>query len=366
MPIKPVTKTIAITAGSSAGTDLSVTEEVQLYVVGTGSAVTISESWSFSADGTAQEGMVYDVMFMGGITIGANTLSFFGLSLTAEQALKKAQIRAYYDGSAWQVTYSLAAGYEIQTADIANAAITSSKVNPGAITNELLGTGAVTETKIGTGAVTTDKLGAASVTEAKLGTGAVTADKIGASAVTEAKVNNGAITADKLDTGSVVEAKIGSGAVTTDKLGGTAVTTAKIANNAVGTSQLANGAVGVAQAGGALLTEVDTIAVSAESEEQGDYKWEAPCNCTITKLGVTVQKAVAASDAWTLTGKDNSSTLITNGEISVPASTTVGTRVTVSPSANNTFTTGQILTITSNKGTAGGSGNLEITYTKTA
>jgi len=86
---------------------------------------------------------------------------------------------------------------DITEADIADGAVTSSK----------LATGAVIEVYIGSGAVTSSKLGDSAVTETYIGIGAVTAGKIGALAVEEAKINTAAVTAGKIGTGAVTSIK---------------------------------------------------------------------------------------------------------------------------------------------------------------
>lgn len=95
------------------------------------------------------------------------------------------------DNATMQVSGGVLAVKTIQTANIANSAVTSDK----------LGTGSVIEAKIGAGAVTETKLATDSVTEAKIADDSVTNAKMADNAVDTAEIVDGAVTAAKLDGG---------------------------------------------------------------------------------------------------------------------------------------------------------------------
>lgn len=81
------------------------------------------------------------------------------------------------------------------------------------------------------------------VESSQIADGAVTSTKIGGSAVTTAKIADSAVTTAKIGGSAVTTAKIADGNVTTAKIGGSAVTTAKIADKNVTTAKLAAGIV---------------------------------------------------------------------------------------------------------------------------
>ena len=121
----------------------------------------------------------------------------------------------------------------VGTANLADSAVTSSKLNNGAVASEKLGTSAVTNTKIADGAVNAAKIANDSVYEAH----------IHSAAVTTAKIADGAVTTDKLGSAAVNGAKIADDSVYAQHLHSSAVTTAKIADSAVTNAKLAEGAV---------------------------------------------------------------------------------------------------------------------------
>lgn len=76
----------------------SVLYSAQLYYVN-GSA-TLGASYTIQQSGTMLQGLVYKVIYNATMTLGGNTITIFGVSLTADQAQSKCVITAYYNGSA--------------------------------------------------------------------------------------------------------------------------------------------------------------------------------------------------------------------------------------------------------------------------
>lgn len=87
----------------------------------------------------------------------------------------------------------------IQAENIANNAVTNTKINDGAVTTS----------KIADTAVTANKLSSSAVTNAKIAAGAVTSDKLANNAVTSAKIANGAVTQEKLSVNIVGNLPVG-------------------------------------------------------------------------------------------------------------------------------------------------------------
>ncbi len=122
--------------------------------------------------------------------------------------------------------------------------------------------------------------------------------------------------------------------VQTANIGAAQVTTAKLATE--------------------LTYEVIHVPVSFEANEVGDVKVLMPYACSVTNTYSSVSKTIAATDDGTITFKNNAGTTMTGATITVAASSTVGTADTGLATANNTFTAGQVMTLTTAKTTAGG------------
>ena len=103
---------------------------------------------------------------------------------------------------------------QITTTQITDNAITSAKVNAGAIIAGKIAADAVTASTIAAGAITAGKIAA----------GVITATEIAADAITSNKILAGAITTAKLAANSVVASTIAAGSVSADKLAANSVT----------------------------------------------------------------------------------------------------------------------------------------------
>lgn len=112
------------------------------------------------------------------------------------------------------------------------------------------------------------------------------------------------------------------------------------------------------------ITESETVLVSFESGYQCDNKIKMPCAGTVTGLYAYAVKAVSGTDNGTIVPKNAAGTTMTSGTITFTASDPQGTAYTSTPSANNTFSAGDVLSFTTAKTTAGGVIELTITYTR--
>lgn len=112
------------------------------------------------------------------------------------------------------------------------------------------------------------------------------------------------------------------------------------------------------------ISETIQLQVSFESGYQGDFKIKMPYAGTVTGIYAYAIKAIAGTDNGTIVAKNNGGTTMTDGTITYTASDARGTAYTVSPSANNTFAAGDLLTFTTAKVTAGGVVQLSITVTR--
>jgi hypothetical protein len=132
---------------------------------------------------------------------------------------------------------------QIDTAGIANNAVTTDKIPNNAITTAKIPDNAITTAKIADNAVTSSKIANTAVITAKIQDNAVTTAKIQDNAVTSVKIANNAVTTDKIPNNVITTAKIANNAVTTDKIPNNAIITDKIPDNAITTAKIADNAV---------------------------------------------------------------------------------------------------------------------------
>ena len=130
------------------------------------------------------------------------------------------------------------------------------------------------------------------------------------------------------------------------------------------TGNIADNAVTAAKASTNLKTEVLSRQISFEASEVGDMKMYMGYAGTVDYFHFTVDKAIEATDDGTIVPKNNAGTTMTSGTITATAGSAIGTGFTATPTANNTFVAGDILTFTTAKTTAGGKGTLYIKITK--
>jgi hypothetical protein len=185
------------------------------------------------------------------------------------------------------------------------------------------------------------------------------------SAITNAKVSaSAAIALSKLAalTASKVAVTDGSGIITTASqlspaLGGTG-------QDLSASTGFVKVSAGTVSAGS--ITEVIPLQVSFESGYLGDFKVLMPYAGTVTGIYAYATKVIAGTDNGTITAKNNGGTSMTSGVVTFTASDARGTAYSVTPSANNTFVAGDLLTFTTAKTTAGGVVQLSITVTRTS
>jgi hypothetical protein len=104
MPYSPKATFYQVT--SSGGTViLPVNEQSEEYVLYVGSPITLTSSYTVSYSGIPDTGYYYKIVYPGRITKGANSVTIFGLSLSAAQALVPAIIEARYNGTTYDVFY---------------------------------------------------------------------------------------------------------------------------------------------------------------------------------------------------------------------------------------------------------------------
>jgi len=165
---------------------------------------------------------------------------------------------------------------------------------------------------------------------------------------------DGSITELKLSTDSVSTIKVQDGAITEPKLASNSVTTDKIVDGSVTASKLADGAIPISKLDSQVTTELIVVPVSFETDEQGDYKIKFPYDCEVLEAIAYVTKLIEATQDATIIMKDDSSDVLGDGIMTMPAGLNTGSGVSTVPISNTTFTAGDTMTFTCGKTTPGG------------
>jgi hypothetical protein len=129
------------------------------------------------------------------------------------------------------------------------------------------------------------------------------------------------------------------------------------------TPDIKNDAVTPAKVSENLEKDWKHVDVSFETSEVGDMKFVMPA-CTVTNFNAAVSKAIAATDNATIVPKDHSAAVMTSGTLTLTAGTAIGTSFTSTPSGNNTFAEGEIMTLTTAKTTPGGRAKVSFRITR--
>jgi len=169
-----------------------------------------------------------------------------------------------------------------------------------------------------------------------------------------ASVNLGAVDANLVvgDTTNGVAVVAMSGDATIAKTG--ALT---IANDAITTVKILDANVTPAKMSAGARKASIAIPVSFETAgEIGVVKYTMCFDCTVDAIHATVTKA-AATDTATAIFKDHGGTVLTGSQVDITTGLVLGNIVSTTPTANNTFTAGQQITIETSK-TTPGSGNI--------
>jgi len=329
------------------------------YLYGT---YTLASSWTVTPTGTAYAGAIVEFIYNGVLTLGVNNLTIFGYSLTDEQALVKSLIFCYYNGAAWQVRVlpgfnesDFIDSNRIIVKNIGNRYLTDmdrGHIKVGNASNRPVDLDASTSGAIliGDGNDLNSVVPAGDVT---ISTAGVTT--IGATKVTAAMMAN--LTATYMYVGSATNRPVGvsiTGDIAVSNVGLTTIQRA-----AVDSIAIEDGTVRVTELNSGLRLEMQTINLSFETGEQGNYKISLPYKCSLYKVNLIVVKAIAATDSAHITFMDGSDQLMTGsglvaGIYKIPPSTVVGTEYTITPSAYNEFASTEKLQIVSYKSTVGG------------
>lgn len=355
------------------------------YIVASGGSVTLANDYSITLSALPAKGSSFKIYINGEFNLNGHTFTVLGQDVKQYYVSSTAYRNFYfeffvpYDGISANTLVFNSFGFEnvVSGTDILDATITPAKLT-GNITRALIDTTGRGRVWVGTGANTTSTLYAAGSGKVLLGDGsdltsvAVTGDigisstgvtSIAAGAIVNADVSSSAaIARSKLAAGTASQVVIndGAGALTSEAtlnplrggLGADVSSSTGFVTFSAGSSTV-----------GALV-DSKTFTVSFESGEQCNNRFKMPCAGTITGAYAVCTKAIAGTDAGTIVLKNAAGTTMTAGTITFAASDPLETAYTVTPSANNSFSAGDILYAVTSKSTAGGKVLLTITYNR--
>ena len=356
-----------ITLTNVGGTEtIDVTEPVDLYVImGTGA---MAGNWTV-APSAAQGDTNVKILMQTTLTLNGNTFTVFGQSLSQKQ-LTATQIESTYSSStsAWiTAVYAFFNGTGfISTTMIGDGAVTNAQladltrgyIKVGDATNAPADVDFSANGNIGIGDGT-DYNSVAITGDITLSSAGVTA--IAAGAIVNADVNAAAAIAYSklaaLPSAQILVGSAGNVATAVAMSGDVA-----ISNTGVTTIQAAS--VDVAMLSGTLTKEVFVIPVSFQAGEQANNSFVIPFDGTIDDLTSYVTLALAATDDATITAQIGG-VAVTNGQITLNASSALNTSDSATPTALNVFAAGDRIDLVGAKTTAGGKALVSVTVTRT-
>lgn len=311
--------------------------------------VTLVSDYELTPSGTATVNQRVIFYNEAAINLDGNNFVIFGETVPTTLPSKFFVAECVYNGSSWKVTIE--------------ASLSGTAILPAAVFTD--NTIALTKLATATSAYTiVYNAGGVPVAVPITGDIGITnagVTSIAAGVIVNADINaSAAIAFSKLasltsayilvgSAGNVPTAVAVTGDVTITNAGVTAIGAAKVTP----TMLYGNGA-----------KEAISLAISAESGEQANYAWVAPFAGTIDDIYTYVTKAVAATDDWTITANIGA-VAVTDGVVTIAASSTLNTADTATPSANNTFVAGDLITFVSLKTTVGGKCQLTAHVTRT-
>lgn len=162
--------------GATLDFDLFPIKDTDYYIVSGSGALAAPVAFT---DSTPEQGRRYCFVYKANVTLGGNTINFFGTSLTASQAASELYIDAVYESAAWSVVIA----QDVNTSQW----VTTSMIQDLAVTTNKLDNLAVTTGKINNLAVTTAKIDALAVDNTKLALLSVATGNVQNNAITNAK-----------------------------------------------------------------------------------------------------------------------------------------------------------------------------------
>jgi hypothetical protein len=238
---------------------------------------------------------------------------------------------------------------QITSTQITDNAITSAKINAGAIVAGKIAADAVTANEIAANAITSAKINAGAIVAGKLAANAVTAGTIAANAVTATEISAGSITTAKIAANAVTASEIAANAVTATQINAGAVTTAKIAANAVTANEIASNAITAVKIDAGAVTTAKLAAGAVTANEIAANTITAAKIVSGTITATQIAAAGITGDriaANTITGDRIAANTIVAGNIAantITATQIAAGTITATQIAASTITTDKIV-----------------------
>ena len=285
--------------------------------------------------------------------VGRNPIDGDIVLVTYTGATPNTQVAYQRINGAWVAQSNIISGdvitpESVDTGQIADGAVTGSKIPSQAITNAKIAIDAIQGAVIAAGAIVEAKLGVDAVTSAKIADNAVLTAAIAANAVTTVNIANDAITTALIAENAVTSAVIAAGAITSTELGVDAVTSAKIADNAVTAAQIGADAVTTAKIANDAVTNalIATDAVNGDSIAANSVTASSIVAGTITASELAADSVTASQiAAGSVTASEIAANTITASQIAADAITAneiAADAVTANAIAANTITAAEI------------------------
>ena len=173
---------------------------------------------------------------------------------------------------------------QITETNIADDAISTPKLQAGAVTASEIAANTIQASNIAAGAITASTIAADAITADKIATGAVTADSIAAGAISAAAIAADAITADKIQAGAIGTDELAADAVTAGTIAANAITSEKIATDAITAGKVQAGAIGTSELAAEAVTadEIKAGTITSAKIKAGDIQGDRIAANTIT------------------------------------------------------------------------------------
>ena len=321
--IKTVLDITALTSGTSAINVAPNTAGAYPSARVSGSAA-LSGAYNISPTGTPIKNSFVEIYWEASLSGGAsNNVVIFGKTVPAEliTSASKFKVECLYNGTAWDVN----------------------------ILPDDAGTGIVGTARVADSAVTTAKIADDVVTLAKMAGLAKGKIIYGDASGNPADIDLGSADGRMLlgDTTNGVAAVDMSGDATISKAGALI-----IANDAVTTVKILDGNVTPAKLSSSANKGQFAVQLEFDNAAKiGVIKYQICSTCTIDGIYATVNR-VPATDTATIIPKNHGGAAMTGGQIDITTALALGNIVSVTPTANNTFTAGEQLTLETSKTTA--------------
>lgn len=302
--------------------------------------------------GTPTDGQTIQVGITEGCVMSGNTYTVNGITIPDAIALKgQSYIQFTYLNGGWgNLLVADATNQDSINADILiDETVTLAKLEDLTSAQIIVGSGANRPTAVAvTGDVAISNTGVTSISSGVI----VNADINASAAISRSKLASGTANQVLINDGSGVFSSEAQLSTTRGGLGADlSASTGFVKMNAGVTSVIG-------------IYETMIVPVSFESGEQGTIYVDFPYACTILSYQFCCTKALSATDDGTIQFANNGGVNMTGGLATIPLSTSFGTRVGATITANGAVAQNDDIRITTAKTTPGGKGFVSITLTR--